>query len=52
MIIATCLWDNKTKSFPNVHLASIYIGISFKRIEWCIRTGNKWKGWVFDEGIL
>lgn len=40
---------DKSYLFDSIQQASEESKISVKRIEQCIKTGNKWKMWCFDE---
>lgn len=43
-------YDDKTKTFKSVEDAAAFFRISPKRVLWCIKTGHKWRGVIYDEG--
>ena len=53
MIIAHDLRDtsDNVKSYKTLEEAEKATGISRKRILFLIKSGQKWKGWVFDESM-
>lgn len=53
MIIAYDLWDksDNVKYYKTLEEAEKATGISRKRILFLIKSGQKWKGCVFDESM-
>lgn len=50
-IIGTFLETGKTLTWNSVEEASEATVHSVSRVQRCILTGGKWKGWVFDEAM-
>ena len=49
-IIVYHLDTGKAQTFKNMEaLLKAYPSISEKRVEWCIRTGRRWRAMTFDE---
>lgn len=43
-------WDDQSETFDSVEKAAKFFRISPKRILWCIKTGHKCRGVIYDEG--
>lgn len=50
-VIAYCFVNKKHYTFGSVEEAAKFTRISEARILACIRNGQKWRMWIFDEGF-
>lgn len=50
-IIAYSYVSGKTYHFESLEKAEEFTHISAQRILACVRTGNKWRMWTFDEDL-